>query len=237
MSRMRRKSAKFMKPRLEQLMNVHPVIGDVRGLGLDAGSRDREGPRHARNESASCGTRSSSSASSAGLLVLGAGPSTIRLSPPLLIDEEQADCAVRILSRERFPPRRREPCRFLDAGARRAHSFRPPFRDRWRRLPSLAWVIALSRRAIARARGNRSGRLGRRRPGFRRSEGPALGGASRRCRRSRKQQRVIRAARSYIAHYRLQDAAYRFDILAVTVRPARSPNSAFCAMLSAIERY
>jgi 4-aminobutyrate aminotransferase len=33
-----------------------------------------------------------------GLLVLGAGASTIRLSPPLIVDEEQADCAVRILS-------------------------------------------------------------------------------------------------------------------------------------------
>ena len=33
-----------------------------------------------------------------GLLVLGAGTSTIRLSPPLIIDEEQADCAVRLLS-------------------------------------------------------------------------------------------------------------------------------------------
>jgi 4-aminobutyrate aminotransferase len=33
-----------------------------------------------------------------GLLVLGAGPTTIRLSPPLLIDEEQAEFAVDIIS-------------------------------------------------------------------------------------------------------------------------------------------
>jgi 4-aminobutyrate aminotransferase len=33
-----------------------------------------------------------------GLLVLAAGPSTIRLSPPLIIDEEQADFAVETLS-------------------------------------------------------------------------------------------------------------------------------------------
>ena len=32
-----------------------------------------------------------------GLLVLGAGENTIRLSPPLLIDEEQADFAIRAL--------------------------------------------------------------------------------------------------------------------------------------------
>jgi 4-aminobutyrate aminotransferase len=35
---------------------------------------------------------------SRGLLVLGAGGSTIRLSPPLMIDEEQAECAVQILA-------------------------------------------------------------------------------------------------------------------------------------------
>jgi 4-aminobutyrate aminotransferase len=32
-----------------------------------------------------------------GVLVLGAGDTTLRLSPPLLIDEEQADFAIRTL--------------------------------------------------------------------------------------------------------------------------------------------
>ena len=32
-----------------------------------------------------------------GLLILGAGENTLRLSPPLVIDEEQADFAVRTL--------------------------------------------------------------------------------------------------------------------------------------------
>jgi len=32
-----------------------------------------------------------------GLCILGAGENTVRLSPPLLIDEEQADFAVRTL--------------------------------------------------------------------------------------------------------------------------------------------
>ena len=39
----------------------------------------------------------------------------------------------------------------------------------------------------------------------------------------RKQQRVIRAAHSYIARYRHHDRSYRFDILAVTVLPGRKP--------------
>jgi 4-aminobutyrate aminotransferase len=34
---------------------------------------------------------------SKGLLVLGAGPNVIRLAPPLLIDEEQADFAINTL--------------------------------------------------------------------------------------------------------------------------------------------
>ena len=39
----------------------------------------------------------------------------------------------------------------------------------------------------------------------------------------RKQQRVIRAAHSYLARYGLQDRSYRFDILAVTAAPNCAP--------------
>lgn len=39
----------------------------------------------------------------------------------------------------------------------------------------------------------------------------------------RKQQRVARAARSYLVQYRLNDVSYRFDILAVTVLPGAKP--------------
>jgi len=39
----------------------------------------------------------------------------------------------------------------------------------------------------------------------------------------RKQQRVIRAARTYLAMHRLHDVQYRFDILAVTVRKDSKP--------------
>jgi putative endonuclease len=39
----------------------------------------------------------------------------------------------------------------------------------------------------------------------------------------RKQQRVIRAAHSYIARYHHHDRSYRFDILAVTSLPGREP--------------
>jgi 4-aminobutyrate aminotransferase len=79
----------FLRGRLQQLIERHPVITEVRGRGLmigvqiaTAGLRDL-----IINE---CFRR--------GLLVLGAGPSTIRLSPPLIIDEEQAEFAVQTLS-------------------------------------------------------------------------------------------------------------------------------------------
>jgi putative endonuclease len=39
----------------------------------------------------------------------------------------------------------------------------------------------------------------------------------------RKQRRVVRAARSYLAQYRLHAAAFRFDILAVSVLPGQKP--------------
>ena len=39
----------------------------------------------------------------------------------------------------------------------------------------------------------------------------------------RKQQRVMRAAKAYMAQYRLHDAACRFDVLAVTVLEGTKP--------------
>ena len=39
----------------------------------------------------------------------------------------------------------------------------------------------------------------------------------------RKQQRVVRAARSYMSQYRLHEHPYRFDILAVTARVGERP--------------
>jgi 4-aminobutyrate aminotransferase len=86
-----------LKSRLVELMNAHDSIGDVRGLGLMLGIeivRDRATrERHPQLRDAiieQCFRR--------GLLVLGAGPSTIRLSPPLMIDAEQAQCAAEILN-------------------------------------------------------------------------------------------------------------------------------------------
>jgi 4-aminobutyrate aminotransferase len=76
----------------------HKFVGDVRGRGLmigielvkDQGTREPNGD--GRNQVIE-------RAFELGLLVLGCGESTVRLMPPLVIDREQADCAVDILDR------------------------------------------------------------------------------------------------------------------------------------------
>ena len=77
-------------------------------------SRTRPDDRHRdssaisgpRKKPATCAMRSWTCAFHKGLLVLGAGENTLRLSPPLLIDEEQADFAV--THSGRVHPRSRE---------------------------------------------------------------------------------------------------------------------------------
>jgi 4-aminobutyrate aminotransferase len=81
---------------IRALMDKHPLIGDVRGRGLMIGLelvRDRatkeRAPQERERVVRECFTR--------GLLVLGAGPNAIRLSPPLVLTKGQADIAIGIL--------------------------------------------------------------------------------------------------------------------------------------------
>lgn len=79
--------------RLRELDDKYEVVAEVRGLGLMAGIefvRDRE------TLEPWSGLRDSviDECFNLGLVVQGAGESAIRLSPPLIIDEEQADFAV-----------------------------------------------------------------------------------------------------------------------------------------------
>jgi 4-aminobutyrate aminotransferase len=79
-----------------ELMNKHDVIGDVRGAGLMIGVkfvRDRatKEPYHGLVPELE------RAAFAKGLLLLGCGRSTIRLAPPLVIDEEDAAIGLRIL--------------------------------------------------------------------------------------------------------------------------------------------
>jgi 4-aminobutyrate aminotransferase len=78
------------------LAEKHQVIGDVRGLGLMIGlefvtDRTTREPNPHIVEELVLG------AFQRGLLLLGAGPSALRLAPPLVVDAEDIDAALRIL--------------------------------------------------------------------------------------------------------------------------------------------
>jgi len=78
------------------LMDKHRVIGDVRGRGLMIGLelvRDRETKERATTERDAVVRE----AFRRGLLLLGAGPNAIRISPPLVLTKAQADTALTIL--------------------------------------------------------------------------------------------------------------------------------------------
>jgi 4-aminobutyrate aminotransferase len=81
---------------LRERLGGHAVVGDVRGLGLMIGveivrDRFRREPAPERRE------RILAEAFKRGLLLLACGRSTIRLAPPLIVDEEDAATAARIL--------------------------------------------------------------------------------------------------------------------------------------------
>jgi 4-aminobutyrate aminotransferase len=86
-----------MKARLDEFPHMFPIVGDVRGLGLMIGIeivRDQQtkerAPELRDKLERMCFER--------GLLVLGSGPNSIRLSPPLIITQDQADHAVDTLA-------------------------------------------------------------------------------------------------------------------------------------------
>jgi 4-aminobutyrate aminotransferase len=81
---------------LRSRLGSHPRVGDVRGLGLMIGVEIVE-DRATREPAPDRRERILEEAFRRGLLLLGCGKSTIRLSPPLVIDREDADLAAGIL--------------------------------------------------------------------------------------------------------------------------------------------
>jgi len=86
----------FLLSRLSDLQGLHSLIGDVRGKGLMIGIelvRDRTTKERAVEERdallQTCFRK--------GLLVLGCGENSVRLSPPLVISREQVETAITIL--------------------------------------------------------------------------------------------------------------------------------------------
>ena len=79
--------------RLRDLPKRSPIVGDVRGLGLMIGIeivRDQETKERAPD----LRDKIVNACFERGLLLLGAGPNSIRLSPPLIITKDQADFAA-----------------------------------------------------------------------------------------------------------------------------------------------
>ena len=87
-----------MRDRMRDWPDRFPIVGEVRGLGLMIGIelvRDQKTKERApdlRDKVVQmCFER--------GLLVLGAGPNTIRLCPPLVITKDQADFAAQTIEK------------------------------------------------------------------------------------------------------------------------------------------
>jgi 4-aminobutyrate aminotransferase len=76
-------------------MNKYECIGDVRGLGLMLGV-EFVTDRLSRTPDPKLRDRVEVAAFERGLILLGAGPNTIRWSPPLIVTEENIDVALEI---------------------------------------------------------------------------------------------------------------------------------------------
>jgi len=91
-----RRMGDYLFGRMAEWTRKFKVVGDVRGRGLMIGieivrdQRSKEKAADLRNVIVDLAFHK-------GLLVLGAGENSLRLSPPLLIDEEQADFAAKTL--------------------------------------------------------------------------------------------------------------------------------------------
>jgi len=91
-----RKMGDYIFGRINGWPQHFKIVGDVRGKGLMIGIeivRDQK----TKEKAADLRDAVVQKAFQKGLLVLSAGENSIRVSPPLLIDEEQADFAIRTL--------------------------------------------------------------------------------------------------------------------------------------------
>ncbi len=91
-----RRMGEFLMGLLQNWPQRHRIVGEVRGKGLMIGIeivRDQKTRAMAPDLRDQIVRR----AFERGLLILGCGPSTFRLMPPLVIDREQAEFAVKLL--------------------------------------------------------------------------------------------------------------------------------------------
>ena len=85
-----------MKARLEAWVDRYPFVGDVRGKGLMLGV-EIVSDKEARVGDHDLRDRIVDESFLRGVLLLGAGPSTIRFCPPLVLDKETADAGLAVM--------------------------------------------------------------------------------------------------------------------------------------------
>ena len=86
----------YIKQRMADWPRKQALVGDVRGLGLMIGvelvsDKEKKTPAPAERD------RVIELAFERGILLLGCGPNTIRIAPPLITTKEQAEIAVDVI--------------------------------------------------------------------------------------------------------------------------------------------
>ncbi|MFN8008761.1 MAG: acetyl ornithine aminotransferase family protein [Terriglobia bacterium] len=87
---------KSLKVGLESMAGRHPMMGDIRGFGLMLGI-ELVKDRSAKQRAGEWRDMAVQRCFRKGLLLLGCGENTIRLMPPLIVNQNQADTALEIL--------------------------------------------------------------------------------------------------------------------------------------------
>ena len=88
-----RRMGQYIFGRLSKWRDKFRIVGDVRGKGLMIGI-EIVADRETKDPAPKLRDAIENLAFAKGVLVLGAGANTLRLAPPLVIDEEQADFAM-----------------------------------------------------------------------------------------------------------------------------------------------
>ncbi len=86
----------YMRAKMADWPRKHKIVGDVRGRGLMIGVeivKDQKTREYAPQER----DRIVELAFDRGILFLGCGPSTVRISPPLIVTKDEADVAIEAL--------------------------------------------------------------------------------------------------------------------------------------------
>jgi 4-aminobutyrate aminotransferase len=86
----------FLLDGVRALKEKHPMIGDVRGKGLMIGI-EYVTDKQTKSPAGEQRDRIVELAFEKGVLLLGCGPNSIRLCPPLIVTKQQADVALDIL--------------------------------------------------------------------------------------------------------------------------------------------